>query len=71
MTTPLLEIKNQQDLSGSIFWLVYIVAIIMSVVGVFITSKLRHDREVEKFRKKVLIARTDPSSAWPFQEEEE
>ena len=62
---------NQNDLTGSIFWLVYIVAIVLSIVGVFISSKLRHDREVGKFWKKVRVARRDASSAWPVQDEGE
>jgi len=71
MSSPFLPITNQQDLSGTIYWIIYIVAIIVSVLGVFVSSKIRHDREVQKFWNKVRTARKDPSSAWPYQEEEE
>lgn len=71
MSSPLIPIINQQDLSGTIFWIVYIVAIILSIVGVFVSSKIRHDREVQRFWNKVRMARKDPSSVWPYQEEEE
>jgi hypothetical protein len=51
--------------------LIYALALILSVVGVFVSNKLRHDREVQKFWNKVRTARKDPSSVWPYQEEEE
>jgi len=71
MSSPLLPLVNQQDLTSSLFWLIYVFAIILSVVGVFVSNKLRHDREVQKFWNKVRAARKDPSSAWPYQEEDE
>jgi hypothetical protein len=46
-------------------------ALVLSVVGVFVTNKLRHDREVQRFWNKVRTARKDASSVWPYQEEEE
>ena len=51
--------------------MIYALALILSVAGVFVSSKLRHDREVQRFWNKVRAARRDPSSAWPYQEEDE
>jgi hypothetical protein len=70
MSSPLVPISNQTDLSGTIYWIIYVVALVLSIVGVFISSKIKHDREVQKFWNKVRTARRDPSSAWPYQEEE-
>jgi hypothetical protein len=71
MSSPLVPLVNQTDLTSSIFWLVYVMALVLSVVGVFVTNKLRHDREVQRFWNKVRTARKDASSVWPYQEEEE
>jgi len=71
MSSPLIPISNQQDLSGTLYWIIYVIALIGSIVLVFISSKIRHDREVQKFWNKVRTARKDPSSVWPYQEEEE
>jgi len=66
------KIVNQVgDTSGAIFWIIYIVALIFSFLGILISSKLRHDREVERFRQSIFIASRDPSAVWPGIEREE
>ncbi|MGB9758287.1 MAG: hypothetical protein ACP5KW_00410 [Thermoproteota archaeon] len=63
--------SNQaSDTTGAIYWIIYIIAIIMSFVGILISSKIRHDREVERFRKSIIIASRDPSAVWPGMEQE-
>jgi len=62
------ELIRQFD-SSSIFWVVYVVALIFSIVGVVISSRLRHTREMNKIKRKFEEARRDPSSAWPYEEE--
>jgi hypothetical protein len=55
--------------SNSLFWVVYIVAIVFSFVGVLVSSRLRHDREMKKILRKFEEVRRDPSRAWPYDEE--
>jgi hypothetical protein len=71
MSSPVLPLVNQTDLTSSLFWIIYVLALVLSVVGVFVSNKLRHDREIQRFWNKVRTARKDPSSVWPYQEEEE
>lgn len=61
---------TRQFESASIFWIVYIVALIFSFLGVVISSKLRHEREIRKILRKFEEARRDPASVWPYEEEE-
>lgn len=64
-------LSNQTDLTSNLFWIMYILALVISVAGVLVFSKLRHDRAVERFRRNVAIARKDASSVWPSREYEE
>ena len=64
----IIDTSMQLELS-SMFWVVYIVAIIFSFVGVIITSKIRHDKEVKKIRKQFAEVKKDPSAVWPTEEE--
>lgn len=61
---------TRQFESASIFWIVYIVALIFSFLGVVISSKLRHEREIRRILRKFEEARRDPASVWPYEEEE-
>lgn len=63
--------SNQtSDTTTTLYWMIYIIAIIMSFVGILISSKIRHDREVERFKKSILMASRDPSAVWPGMEQE-
>lgn len=63
------DLVRQSDFA-SIFWVVYIVALIFSFLGVVISSKLRHEREIKRILRKFEEARRDPASVWPYEEEE-
>ena len=64
-------LSNQTDLTSNLFWIMYIVALVVSVVGLLISSKLRNDRAVERFKRNVAVARRDAASVWPLRESEE
>ncbi|MBO3803185.1 MAG: hypothetical protein JTT11_04830 [Candidatus Brockarchaeota archaeon] len=48
----------------SLFFMVYLIAVIFSFVGVLVMSKYRHMREVKRLKEKLEKVMKDESAVW-------